>query len=136
MELLPKSDLSKQLNGEHVIRHEEGILNGIWSDMFIENTFVRYGQAPGSIIGITLKLEILKVWTLSLHTCSQLESDLDDMIDNDINADQSVMRHKEEGKLRIGNDGKDIKGISTKLETCIDPLDKHTDGNHFQFHNF
>ena len=130
MGLLPKSVLSKVLNGEHVMRHEKGIWNGIWSDMFIESTFMRYGHAPCGIIGITLKPETLKVWALSLHTCSQLESDLDDMIDYDNIADQSVMRHKEEGKLRIENDAKDRKGISSKLETCIDPLDpsKITDG--------
>ena len=90
MELLPKSVVSKFLNGEHVRRHEKGIWNGIWSDMFIESTFMRYGHAPGGIIGITLKHETLKVWALSLHTCSQLESDLDDKIDYDDNREVDI----------------------------------------------
>ena len=96
-----KITVIKCLNGEHVMRHEKGIWNRIWSDMFIESTFMRYGHAPGGIIGITLKPETLKVWPLIRNTCSQLESDLDDMIENDIIADHSVMKHKEEGKLRV-----------------------------------
>ena len=58
-----------------------GLWNGIWSDMMIETTFMWYGHAPGGLVGITLKPEMLKVWALSLHACSRLESDLDDMTD-------------------------------------------------------
>ena len=46
-----------------------------------ETTYMRYGHAPGEIVGITLKPETLKVWALSLHACSWLECDLDDMTD-------------------------------------------------------
>ena len=49
----------------------------------IETTFMRYGHACGGIVGITLKPETLKVWALSLHACSWVESDLDDMTDED-----------------------------------------------------
>ena len=38
-----------------------GLFHGIWSDMYIETTFMRYGNRKGSIIGITLKSESLKV---------------------------------------------------------------------------
>ena len=49
----------------------------------IETPFMRYGHAPGGIVDITLKPETLKVWALSLqHACSRLESDLDDMRDD------------------------------------------------------
>lgn len=81
MEALPADVLARILKGEHVMRHQRGLWNGIWSDMFIETTFMRYGHAPGGIIGITLKPETLKVWALSLHACSRLEADLDAMID-------------------------------------------------------
>jgi hypothetical protein len=50
--------------------------------MFIEITFKRYGQAPGGVIGITVKPETLKVWALCLHTYSRLEADLDKLIEN------------------------------------------------------
>ena len=41
------------------------------------------GVLLGGIVGITLKPETLNVWALSLHACSRLESDLDDMTDED-----------------------------------------------------
>ena len=82
MEALPDEVLAWFMKGEHVMRHQRGLWNGIWSDMFIETTFMRYGHAPGGIIGITLKAQTLKVWALSIHTCSRLEADLDEMIEN------------------------------------------------------
>lgn len=51
-------------------------LEWLWSDMFIESTFMRYGHSPGGIIGITLKPSTLKRWALSLHICSQLVNDV------------------------------------------------------------
>lgn len=42
-------------NGKHVMRHMEGHWNGIWSDIFIESTFMRYGHGPAGIVGVTLK---------------------------------------------------------------------------------
>ena len=50
--------------------------NGLWSDMFIETTFMRYGHGKAGIIGITLKPETLKTWALSLHVCGKLLEDL------------------------------------------------------------
>ena len=71
-------------------------------DMYTETTFMRYGHAPGGIIGITLKPETLKVWALSLYACSRLEADLDNMLEN--TSEQTADKHKEEGKTRIIND--------------------------------
>ena len=47
--------------------HFPGLWNGIWSDMSIETTFMRYGHDKQGIIGVTLKPETIKVWSLSLH---------------------------------------------------------------------
>ena len=44
MEKLPEDVLKCFMKGEHVMRHREGLWNGIWSDMFIETTFMRYGK--------------------------------------------------------------------------------------------
>jgi len=60
MERLPKDILQHFLKGDHVMRHKPGVWNGIWSDMFIETTFMRYGHGPNGIIGITLKPSALK----------------------------------------------------------------------------
>ena len=57
------------LKGQHVTRHIQGIWNGLWSDQFIESTFMRYGHSVGGIIGITLKSTALKIWALSRHIC-------------------------------------------------------------------
>lgn len=122
MERLPEEVLSHFMKGEHVMHHSAGLWNGIWSDMMIETTFMRYGHAPGGIIGITLKPETLKVWALSLHASSRLESDLDEMTDEDTQS-KVVITHKEEAKARIAEDKRDRDGIRQKLDTCIDPLD-------------
>jgi len=124
METLPEQVLSRFMKGEHVMRHQHGLWNGMWSDMFIETTFMRYGHAPAGIIGITLKPKTLKVWAFSLHACSRLEADLDDMIEKTFEA---VDKHKEEGKARIGNDQRDREAIREQLAKCINPLtpEKH-----------
>ena len=49
MERLPPEVLKSFLNGEHIMRH--GYRNIIWSDMFIETTFMKYGKGPG-LIGV------------------------------------------------------------------------------------
>ena len=71
-----------------------GIWNGIWSDMFIETTFMRYGHGPRGIIGITLKPETLKTWALGLHICSRLEQDIADITEGERVTSQET--HKEE----------------------------------------
>jgi len=100
MEQLPHELLSPFMKSEHVMRHSAGLWNGIWSDMIIETTFVRYGHTPVGIVGIMLKPETLKVWALSLHACNRLESDLDDMTD-EYTQSKVVITHKEEAKARI-----------------------------------
>ena len=64
---MPKLCREQFLKGEHVMRHIPGLWNGIWSDMYIETTFMHYGQGKRGIICVTLKPETLKVWSLSLH---------------------------------------------------------------------
>lgn len=99
MQSLPESVLQKFQNGEHTMHHQAGHWNGIWSDMYIESTFMRYGHGKGGIIGITLKLETLKVWALSLHKCSQVESHLTAMTTDDATIPKE--KHKEESTSRI-----------------------------------
>ena len=54
MKKLPQSIFDKFLQGEHTTRHNGGLWNGIWSDMFIKTSFMRYGKGPGGLIGLTL----------------------------------------------------------------------------------
>lgn len=48
MEALSAEVLSEFMKGNHVMRHTPGIWNGIWSDMYIESTFMRYGHEAGA----------------------------------------------------------------------------------------
>ena len=57
MESLPEYALERLMKGEHVMRHIPGMWNGIWSDMFIETTFMRYGHGKSGIAGFILKPE-------------------------------------------------------------------------------
>ena len=83
MEVLPEEVLQHFMKGDHVMRHIPGLWNGLWSDMFIETTFMQYGHGKAGIIGITLKPETLKTWALSLHVCGQLLKDLSTLRDNE-----------------------------------------------------
>ena len=101
MAALPVRVMDRFVKGERVVRH----IPWIWSDMYIETTFMRYGHGKGGIIGITLQPEILKTWALCLHICSKLESNLSEMIDDDGGDVKNV--HKEEAQNRISKDRKE-----------------------------
>ena len=48
------------MKGHHTMLHKPGIFNGIWSDMAIETTYMRYGHDHSGIIDLTMKPEVLK----------------------------------------------------------------------------
>ncbi|EDO50031.1 predicted protein [Nematostella vectensis] len=129
MERLGDEEIDKFLKGEHTMHHVPGLWNGIWSDMFIETTFMRYGHGPGGIIGITLKPETLKTWALGLHICFRLDQDVASIVSNEQEACQAT--HEEETQGRIASDSADRESIRKKLELCIDPLKSsaHTSNN-------
>ena len=74
--------------------HHGGPVDDIWSNMFIETTFMRYGHGPTGITGITLKPETLKTWALGLHVCCCLEQDIADIVENEQNASPVWKRTK------------------------------------------
>ena len=45
MQKLHGETLERFLKGEHVQRNRQGLWNGIWTDMFMETTFMYYGGA-------------------------------------------------------------------------------------------
>ena len=120
MKKLPDYLLVKFMRGEHVTRHQRGYWNGIWSDMFIETTFMRYGKGPGGVIGITLKPKVVKKWAYSLQICTQLIHDLHKMRKKKTNSDKLI--YKEESAGRIKSDNEDRSKIKKKLEEMIHPL--------------
>ena len=94
MEGLPCKVMMRFMEREHEMRHIPGVWNAIWSYMFIETTFMRYGHGQRGIIGVTLKPETLKIMGLSLHTCSRLEEDLADISSREKNEGQEKIKMK------------------------------------------
>lgn len=127
MQNLPPDVQEKFMKGLHVMHHNPGFWNGIWSDMYIETTFMRYGHSHGGIIGITLQPETLKTWALGLYIRSRLVEDIVHMTDPDCDAVQE--KHKEEMRSRIKADAADRTVIREKVELSIDPFDAHTEAN-------
>ncbi len=119
---LPEGIKVHFMRGDHVMRHMAGLWNGVWSDMFLESTFMHYGHGRTGIVGITLKPETLKTWALSRHICSHIMEDLANMRGK-INDDKYQNTHKEEATARKVSDKKDRDGLVKKMETCINPLD-------------
>ena len=128
MEHLPDDLLQAFLKGKHVMRHNRGIWNAIWSDMFIESTFMRYCHHAGGLTGLTLKPSAMTRWALSLNTCSQLRGDLLAMKDKQNN--KTTTTHKEEAPGRMTSDAPDRQKIKEALQNYIDPLatDTHAPG--------
>ena len=121
MEKLPPDVEDRFMKGDHVMRHQRGLRNAIWSDMFIETTFMRYGKGPGGLIGVTLKPKAVKKWNNSLHICIQVLKDLDEMRDRGFAKEKSV--HKEEMPSRINADEIDREKLRRVLKSCVNPLD-------------
>lgn len=124
MQAMPVEVRKHFMDGQHTMHHTTGLFNGIWSDMAIETTFMRYGKGRNGIIGLTLNPGSLKTWAYSLHICNGIVNDLNEMRDE---TPATHTSHKEEMKARIKTDAKDRKALQDKLQLCIDPLssDEH-----------
>ena len=86
------------MKAEHVMHHIPGLWNGLWNDMYIKSTFMRYGHRHGGIIGITQQAETLKIWALGPHIRSRIVEDMTNMsVQNSV---QTQETHKEESKFR------------------------------------
>ena len=120
MEKLPVDIRGRFMKGEHVMHHIPGLWNGLWRDMYIESTFMRYGHSHGGITGITLQPETLIIWAVGLHTRSRIVEDMTHMSDH--HSAQAQETHNEELKSRIRADATDRKVIREKLEQCINLL--------------
>ena len=107
MSKLPGPVIEEFRKGNHVMRHQRGILNGLWSDLYIETTFMRYGHSPGGIVGIKLQPSTLKRWALSLHICAQLKKDVMSLSDHNVH--HTITTHKEESATRTMTDSGDQK---------------------------
>ena len=120
MQHLHPTLLKRFMAGEHVMHHTYGLWNGIWSDLYIESTYMRYGHGPSGIIGSTLSETTLAVWALSHNTMGQMSNDVAELCTHQ---DHVVMRHKEERPIRITDDSRDRHVIREAIASCIDVFD-------------
>ena len=103
------------------MHHQYGLWNDIWSDLFIETAYMRYGKGPSDIIGSTLNDNTLAIWALSLGIFGQMRRNLETVQDGDV---QNVITcHKEERHTRIKTDNSDRNRIREALSSCIDIFD-------------
>ena len=121
MERLSGNVLQKFMAGEHVLRHQAGIFNGIWSDMAIETTYMKVGKGPSGMIGMTTNDRSVSIWANSHHFCGELLTELEHQRTR--GQESPDMKHKEEGKGRINSDSEDRLKIRTAIDKCIHPLD-------------
>ena len=70
MTKLPKNLLKKFSDGEHAMRHQNGLWNSIWSDMMIETIVMQYGHGPNGMTGLTFNEKALDRWVKILHISS------------------------------------------------------------------
>ena len=119
MEILPKEVLDEFLRGQHVMRHRPDIYNGLWSDMYIERTFMRYGHGLREIINLTVQPSTLNRWALNLHNCSRLTHE-DIFTSEDSTCD--MLSDKHELSNRIQADKVDRGHIHQKMDSVINPL--------------
>ena len=117
---LPLHVLDHFLKGEHVMHHLRGLWNGIWSDQFIESTFMRFGQ---QLWHYRHNAETGGPQGLRRHICCQILMSLKEIEDGEGNQMVCQTHHKEEGNGRIAWDAKDIEGLFKKLEVIRDLLD-------------
>jgi hypothetical protein len=59
MQKLKGDILERFLEGDHVQRYKQGICIGMWTDLFIETTSMRYGHGPPGLTGLTNLLSIV-----------------------------------------------------------------------------
>lgn len=86
----------------------------------METTFIHHGKGLVGIVGVTLKPEVVKKWANSLHICTQILKDQDQVRDRETSCNLDY--HEDEMKGCLNSDEKDRAGIRNTLEKRINPL--------------
>ena len=120
MKNMPKTVLDHFMKGEHTVQHTKSFFNGLWPDMAIESTYMRFGHASSGIVGQAMKPETVKTWAYSMSACCELTESLEKMRDKNL-ADN--IHHKEEMTSRIATDEVDHSLLRKKLESSVDVFD-------------
>ena len=121
MEKLPGIVLDKFLEGDHAMHHKKGIWNGIWSDMMIETTYMKYGKGPSGLIGITTNPRSVQIWSNSHHIVNETLRNLERFTQEE--RDDVITTHKEESRARIVGDAADRRTLRIFLVNCSHPFE-------------
>ena len=63
MKSLPENVRKHFIKGEHTVQHTPGVFSGIWTDMAIETSYMRFGHCASSgFVGQAMKPETMKTW--------------------------------------------------------------------------
>ena len=126
MESLPTECLAA-LKNECGLRLIPEFNNSIFTDPFIESTYMRLGHGPGGATGLAVNHVQMTKWALSFAICGEVYSSLHSMSENE---PPTAKVHKEESTKRIAADKKDRGSIQRSLALGIDPLDpdQHPNG--------
>lgn len=119
MESLPAEYL-KKLKNDCGLRLIPGINNSIFTDQFIESTYMRLGHGPGGVTGLAVNDIQMTKWALSFAICGEVCASLNRMSENETT---TATVHKEESAKRIAADQKDRESVRRSLLIAIDPLD-------------
>ena len=119
MHNLPK-DLHNSFMKDLGVAHlKSGLFNGIWTDQFIECTWMRHGHGPAGVTGIATDPKQTKVWALSAAAVTNLSSCIKNMTDKP----NDTVFHKEEGSSRIQIDTSDRNTMEDMFAMYMNPLD-------------
>ena len=72
---------------------------------------MRYRNGPGGLIGVTLKPKAVQKWANSLHICTHVLKEFDEMRDRDLSKEKTEL-----------SDEVDREKIRRMLKSCVNPL--------------
>ena len=85
-----------------------------------------YGKGPRGIVGVTLKPGVVKKCADSLHICTEILKDLDEMRYRETSKDLEF--HKEERKGRIKSNEEERTSLRDTLKKYINLLETDLNG--------
>ena len=119
IERIPVKVLQHVLDGEHVVRLQNGLRNAIWSNNAIESTYMKNGKGHSDLIGQTTQERAVKIWSNSHHLCGKVAKELQGL---HLEKKQAKSLHKEETLGKISSDTEDHKKIRDGMLTFIHPF--------------
>ena len=91
------------------MHHTDRLWNGIWSDLFIDSTYMRYGHGPSGIIGCNTERDNPCHMGSVANTMGQMSNDVAELNNHQ---EHVVLPHMEEQPIHINNNSRDRQSIN------------------------